>query len=170
MLFTADPCRHSKRGRRNEVGLLSVLHWALTERSGFCILCFKPRHWVYIYILHTFVVQVIPLVCLITVQVSSAHAHAPNQYELASEFSSAESSTSASSTVLGRPEESASGDLSWNCGECCYLHRRSRFVASQFHSQQATITMQSMHTSICIGYDVEPSWRFPLIAIWEFMQ
>ena len=50
MLFTADPCRHSKRGRRNEVGLLSVLHWALTERSGFCILCFKPRHWVYIYI------------------------------------------------------------------------------------------------------------------------
>ena len=92
-----------------------------------------------------FVVQVIPLVCLITVQVSSAHAHAPNQYELASEFSSAESSTSASSTVLGRPEESASGDLSWNCGECCHLHGRSRFVASQFHSQQATITMLSMH-------------------------
>ena len=23
--------------------------------------------------------------------------------------------------------------------------------------------------SICIGYDVEPSRRFPLIAIWEFM-
>ena len=60
-------------------------------------------------------------------------------------------------------------NLSWNCGECCHLHCCSRFVASQFHSQQATITMLSMHISVCIGYDVEPSWRFPLIAIWEFM-
>ena len=50
------------------------------------------------------------------VQVSS---QARNQYELASEFSSAESSTSTSSTVLGRPEESASSDLSRNCSECC---------------------------------------------------
>ena len=44
-----------------------------------------------------------------------------------------------------------------NCGECCHLHHRSRFVASQFHSQQATITMLSMHIYTCIGYDVEPS-------------
>ena len=77
-----------------------MLHWALTEFFRFLELSLGIL----------FVVQVIPLVCL-TVQVSSA-AHAPNQYELASEFSSAESSTSASSTVLGRPEESASGDLS----------------------------------------------------------
>ena len=78
-----------------------VLHWALTEFFRFLEFSLGIL----------FVVQVIPLVCL-TVQVSSAHAHAPNQYELASEFSSTESSTSASSTVLGRPEESASGDLS----------------------------------------------------------